>query len=212
MFWKFLCSLSEFSLRRSVSRVDALGVTLSPMVYFSAKISGYDLPEKTGDIILVFIGGFAASVFFLRFLTSPYFLWKEQKIRADQAEMTVEKLRYAQIHSKDRMDSAKRIRISVGNLVDAALNCTDPNKYLEYIKENNMAIDIAVVNDERIKVLEKGFPKKLAILWAAACKFHSGEIDHIALLKSPECADVLNDKNEIESICDKIISECAGHR
>jgi len=90
--------------------VDSIGFTLPPVVGFAYWFSGLPVPDGLAEITAALVVGGAAVVLFIRFVTAPYFIWREdqsiiealnRKIK-DPAELT--KAKIAEFESARRIE------------------------------------------------------------------------------------------------------------
>lgn len=113
----FLGAMTRFACRRFVLRMDGAQIIVASLLPAFISAEGLAMPDE--NTTLAYIGYIILSFAALRFITAPYFLWKEDKARISDLEerldspRVAEKRRIAELMAEQKiaaMDEVTRIR------------------------------------------------------------------------------------------------------
>ena len=94
MFGKYISSVWRFATYRSVSRLDIWQIIAASGVPLYYKVMGWPMPSDTAIWALANLGLLTFGYIAIRFLTAPYFVWREdqEKIAVLTTELNSPKL------------------------------------------------------------------------------------------------------------------------
>lgn len=141
----YLTSVLRFALKGFVLRTDAMQIILASLVpaYFQAR--GVAMPDGIANIVLTYIAYGAIAFVTLRFVTAPYFIWKEQnaKILALQDIVDEPKRSSAKRQAEYITDLKLELSTLIGGVSSFALEHGPLNKSIEFWNKIQDDIDLA---------------------------------------------------------------------
>ena len=105
----------EKALSPTIRAVDVLGFTMPPMVAAYYWLVGEPMPEDIGQAIGLWVLGGGAAFVFLRLVSAPYFVWREDQERIAElvmevgAPLRIEMTKLAEIRAEARAEMADNI-------------------------------------------------------------------------------------------------------
>jgi hypothetical protein len=108
----YLGDLSKFALRPTVDLADGSAVILTGLVPLAYTLLGKHMPDSAFQIIGTLVGVLIISVVFMRAITAPYFVWKEQRANIERLESEVAKPEMLIRQRLDQQIAESRIELS----------------------------------------------------------------------------------------------------
>jgi hypothetical protein len=116
MIWQYIGLVLSFAFRRSTIRTDVMQILAASALPAFAKFAGLKMPESASGDVLAYIGLATIAFIFLRLVSAPFFIWREQigEIGALKLELSaperIELERMAKLRAKKRVALAAEIR------------------------------------------------------------------------------------------------------
>jgi hypothetical protein len=109
----YLASVLRFAVKGFVFRTDAMQILLASLVpaYFQAK--GVAMPEGTANIVLTYIAYGTITFMALRFVTAPYFIWKEQNETIDALQKVMDEPK--RLSAKNQAEHLTKLKMSLAD-------------------------------------------------------------------------------------------------
>lgn len=86
MVGRFLHRVFNKAFAPTVRVVDAVGIVLPPAIGGVYWLTGAPVPDGLGEAVGAWVMGGAAMILFLRFVTAPYLIWKEDQTFIEKLE------------------------------------------------------------------------------------------------------------------------------
>jgi hypothetical protein len=212
MLKTYFISILRRSLTGAVTVADGTQVLLIPVVGLTLWLRGITMTDSAATDALAYIGILAITVFALRVLTASYFMWKEEREKAEAARVekdnALEKLRNSP-GVMDRTDKLHKLILRMRYQMFDTDHEAENDVYHETMSV--LSVGLAVNNNSELTQAVTKFREALNTFHR---KYYSGYLSSPGarpMDEWPEVEELDTHFKTVDRICSEKIAKCLGY-
>jgi hypothetical protein len=140
----YLASVLRFAVKGFVFRTDAMQIILASLVPAYFQLRGMAMPDGIANIVLTYIAYGTVAFVMLRFVTAPYFIWKEQNAKIFTLQDIVDEPKRLSAKRQAEYTTELKLELSklIGSVSSFALEHGPLNKSTEFWSKIQDDIDL----------------------------------------------------------------------